>query len=296
MLRSQNVIGVTLLLVMTAIAPVAAAAQCPRGQPSIIEVAPAGVTQEVMLVGGTEYLGRVIDAGDPMRFQLLSGDVLELAHSRILCVRPVEGTRRDGQFWAEDPNTTRLFFGPTGRALQQGDGYISVFMIIMPMVAYGVTDRITVAGGTPLFFGEGVNPVLWLAPKVEVVRTPTFRGSAGVLAFFSPGERESLGVLYGVGTFGRTTDSAATFGAGWGYSTESGVFSTPALMAGFESRVSRRIKLVSENYLIAEEGVGLISFGPRFIGDRLAADLGLAAPVGSGGFFVFPLINFVYNW
>jgi hypothetical protein len=67
-------------------------------------------------------------------------------------------------------------------------------------------------------------------------------------------------------------------------------------MAGFESRVSRRIKLVSENYLIADEGVGLISFGPRSIGDRLAADLGLAAPVGSGKPFVFPLINFVYNW
>jgi hypothetical protein len=296
MLRSQNVIGVTLLLVLTAIAPVAAAAQCPRGQPSVIEVAPAGVTQEVILVGGTEYLGRVIDAGDPIRFQLLSGDVLELARSRVLCVRPVEGTLRDGQFWAEDPNTTRLFFAPTGRALPQGDGYISVFMIIMPMVAYGVTDRITVAGGTPLFFGEGVNPVLWLAPKVEVVRTPTFRGSAGVLAFFSPSESESIGVLYGVGTFGRTTDVATTVGAGWGYSTESGIFSTPALMAGFESRVSRRIKLISENYLIADEGVGLISFGPRFIGDRLAADLGLGVPIGADGLFVFPLINFVYNW
>jgi hypothetical protein len=296
MLRTHHVAAITLLMAMVAVVPAVAAGQCPRGQPSIIEVAPAGVTQEVILVGGAEYLGRVIDAGEPIRFQLLSGDILELARSRVLCVRPVEGRLHEGQFWAADPNTTRLFFGPTGRALRQGDGYISVFQIIMPMVAYGVTDRITVAGGTPLLFGEGVNPVLWLAPKVEVVRTPTFRGSTGVLALFSPGESESIGVLYGVGTFGRTTDLAATFGAGWGYSTESGIFSTPALMAGFESRVSRRIKLVSENYLIADEGVGMISFGPRFIGDRLAADLGLAAPIGSGGFFVFPLINFVYNW
>jgi hypothetical protein len=296
MLGSQYVAALTFLVAMTAMAPVAAVAQCPRGQASVIEVAPAGVTQEVILVGGTEYLGRVVDAGDPIRFELLSGDVLELARSRVLCVRTVEGTLNDGQFWPADPNTTRLFFGPTGRALGQGEGYISVFELLMPMVAFGLTDRITVAGGTPLFIGSGGVQLFWLAPKMEVVRTPTFRGSAGVLALFSPGEGESIGVLYGVGTLGRTTDLAATVGAGWGYSTESGIFSTPALMAGFEARASRRIKLISENYLFPDEGVGIISLGPRFIGDRLAADLGLAAPIGAGEFFVFPLINFVYNW
>lgn len=301
MLRSDRIAAMVVLMTAAAttgvaMGPAAAAAQCPRGAASAFEVAAPGVTQEVVLDGGTAYLGRVIDDGDPVRFELLSGDVLELDHSRIRCVRTVEGQLHEGQFWPADPNTTRLFFGPTGRALPQGVGYISVFELIMPMVAFGLTDRITMAGGMPLFFGSEGIELLWLAPKVEVVRTPTFRGSAGVLALFAPGESESVGVLYGVGTFGRTTDRAATFGAGWGYSSETGIFDTPALMAGFESRVSRRVKLISENYLFPDEGMGIISFGPRFIGDRLAADLGLAAPVGAGAFFAFPLINFVYNW
>jgi hypothetical protein len=270
--------------------------QCPRGAVSVIEAAPAGVTQEVILTGRVSYLGRVIDAGDPVRFQLLSGDILELDRSRIECVRVARGRLSNGEFWPEDPNTTRLFFGPTGRALPRGDGYLSMFMVLMPMVAVGVTDRITLAGGTPLLFGPEGPQVMWLAPKVEVVRTPTVRGSAGVLALFGRGESGSIGVLYGVATVGATTDQALTAGAGWGYSTEDGIYSMPALMGGMETRVSRRIKLISENYLIPDEGVGLISLGTRFIGDRLAADLGVATPLGSGEFFVFPLVNFVYNW
>jgi hypothetical protein len=297
MRRSDQIAAMVVFMTAAAtMGTAAAAAQCPRGAASAIEVAAPGVTQEVILDGGVSYLGRVMNDQDPVRFQLLSGDVLELGHSRIQCVRPVDGQLHEGQFWPADPNTTRLFFGPTGRALPQGVGYISVFELIMPMVAFGVTDRITMAGGMPLFFGSEGIELLWLAPKIEVIRTPTFRGSAGVLALFAPGEGENVGVFYGVGTFGRTTDLAATIGAGWGYSTETGIFQTPALMAGFESRVSRRIKLISENYLFPDERFGIISFGPRFIGDRLAADLGLAAPIGAGEFFAFPLINFVYNW
>jgi hypothetical protein len=277
-------------------ASTAATAQCPRGEASVIEVLPAGTVQEVTLVGGATFVGRVVDAGDPVRFELASGDVLELRRERILCLRAIEGQIHEGQYWSPDPNATRLFFGPTGRALPRGEGYLSVFELIMPMVAFGVTDRLTLAGGMPLIFTDSGIELIWLAPKLEVIRTPTFRGSAGVLAFIMPGESESVGVLYGVGTLGRTADRAFTVGAGWGYSTEDGIYEWPAIMVGGESRLGRRVKLITENYLIPDEGVGLLSVGPRFFGDRLSADLGLAAPFGGGGFLVFPLINFVYNW
>jgi hypothetical protein len=279
-----------------ALVPAAAAAQCPAGRASVIAVPPPGATQEVILEGRATYLGRIIDDGDPIRFELLSGDVLELSRSRIVCVREVEGQRHEGEFWPTDPHATRLFFGPTGRALPGGQGYLSVFEIVMPMVAFGVTDRLTLAGGMPLIFTSDGIELLWLAPKLEVVRTPTFRGATGVLAFFSPGQSESIGILYGVGTLGRTSDQAVTLGAGWGYSTDSGIYEWPALMAGFENRLSRRVKLISENYLIPDESVGLVSLGTRFMGDRLSADLGLGLPLGVGEFFAFPLINFAYAW
>lgn len=40
----------------------------------------------------------------------------------------------------------------------------------------------------------------------------------------------------------------------------------------------------------------MLSIGPRFFGDRISADLGLAFPVTGEGFFAFPVINFCWTW
>lgn len=287
-----------LLLALVAIlSPAAGAAQaCPDGRLSQIAEAEGDEVQEVALVGGASYMGRVIEAGDPVRFELLSGDVLEIARERILCLRAVAGSRQDGEFWREDPNDTRLFFGPTGRALRQGEGYFSVVEIVMPFLSFGITDRLTVSGGLPLIFTSEGPELAWLAPKVELVRTDAFRGSVGVLAFFAADEGSS-GVLYGVGTFGRTSDHGVTVGAGWGYSSRDGIHDAPAFMLGGETRTGRSTKIITENYYFPDDHSGILSVGPRFFGERLSADLGLAMPFGSGlGFFVFPLVNFSWNW
>ena len=285
------------LAVTAALAPGILAAQtCPDGSAFQIAVAGPDEVQEVTLAGGANYMGRVVFAGDPVRFELLSGDVLELAPERIVCLRPVAGTRHEGEFWREDPNDTRLFFGPTGRALGEGDGYFSVVEILMPFLSFGITDRVTVSGGMPLIFTSEGPQLAWLAPKVEVVRSESFRGSLGVLAFFMAGEG-SAGVLYGVGTFGSTSDRGVTVGAGWGYSSGDGIDDAPALMLGAEARTGRSTKIITENYFFPAEGFAILSAGPRFFGERLSADLGLAMPVGSGvELFVFPLVNFAWNW
>jgi hypothetical protein len=65
------------------------------------------------------------------------------------------------------------------------------------------------------------------------------------------------------------------------------------LMGGAEGRVSRSLKVMTENY-VWQNGEGIVSGGVRFLGERLSADLALAVPVGMGEFFAFPVINFVY--
>lgn len=289
--------GAALLALVLLLMPIGAMAQCREADRTIVE-APAGVVQELTLAGGGTLFGRVLEAGDPVRFELISGDVMEVRPDRIRCLRTVEGELREGDFWPVDPNTTRLFFGPTARSLAQGQGYVSVFELFFPLVALGATDRLTLAAGMPLFFtSEGVE-LFWVAPKLEVVRTAGFRAAAGVLAFLSPGAGENAGVLYGVGTFGSSSDAALTVGAGWGYDSVDGIHDSPAVMGGFEYRVARGVKLLSENYFFPAEDFAVVSFGPRFFGRRLSADLGLAMPLGAGmdGFFTFPLVNFVWNF
>lgn len=244
--------------------------------------------------GGATVYGRVAALlGDTVRIALLSGDVLEVLRGRIRSAVAFEGKVVNGEVWEPDPNETRLFFGPTARSLGRGAGYLAMYYAIMPFVGLGIGDRITVAGGAPLFLGEGMFQMFWLAPKVEVVRTGSVRGSVGTLSFFS--EKGNAGVLYGVATVGRTADAAGTFGIGYGYSSGEGLANTPALLAGFEKRVRPGVKLISENYLFLEEGV-LLAVGPRFIGKRLTADLAMVVPLFGNQPVALPFVNFVWNW
>ena len=65
------------------------------------------------------------------------------------------------------------------------------------------------------------------------------------------------------------------------------------LMGGAEGRVSRSVKVMTENY-VWKGGDGIISGGIRFLGERLSADLALAMPIGLGDVVVLPVVNFVY--
>ena len=209
---------------------------------------------------------------------------------QILEVNQAEGRVVEGQFWSADPNSSRLFFTTTGRSLRQGEAYVGTYLVVLPFLAFGVTDRITFAAGAPVLFGR-FEP-FYIAPKVQLVRTRTAQVSVGMLAFFS-GDDENLGVTYGVGTFG-TPDHAVTLGLGFGFG---GIDfeGQPVAIIGGETRASRRIKLVTENYFLPGETGLILSAGLRFIGERLSTDVGLAGfNADDDSFCCIPIVNFTY--
>lgn len=250
--------------------------------------------QAVKLTNGTVYHGRVIESADSLSIELASGGTLALARSQVRSITTVRGQMRNGEFWAQDLNETRLFFAPTARTLPRGAGYISTYMVVLPFVGYGVTDAVTIAGGVLPFFGGGSPLVGYVAPKVRVLSTESMQVAVGALAFFNSDAAESAGIVYAVTSLGRTSDLSASLGAGFGYAG-SDIEQTPVLMGGFESRISRRTKLVNENWIFPRDGV-ILSLGPRLMGERMAGDLGLAMAMFGDGAFVFPLVNFVWNW
>jgi hypothetical protein len=174
-------------------------------------------------------------------------------------------------------------------------------MLFLPFVGVGITDRITLAGGTPIFPGA-MGEVIYLAPKVTVVDRPTVDLALGSLAFFfvQSVDEGSIGILYGVGTFGEP-DRALTFGTGWAFALDDGdaeVADEPVFVVAGETRVSRRAKLLTENWFALEgEAFGVFSGGVRLLGDRLSADLGLGALVADGeATCCLPILNFVFNF
>lgn len=281
------------ILIGTAAPAQAQAPAVPQPRAVAIVVTPPGEVRELVLRDGTQAAGRVekVD-GTMVTFRTTSGAAIEVDASKILSIKPATGRVVDGSYWAADSNPTRLFFAPTGRALKRGESYFGVYEFVMPFVQFGVTDRISIGGGTPLIFGGGGGQPFWVTPKVQLVSAARTQASIGVMHFLNVGDG-SFGIAYGAVTQG-SADSAVTVGLGWAYERYDDGAGTAILMLGGEHRVSRRMKVITENYLF--DGGGLASAGVRFLGERLSADLSLVAPLGIDEFFAFPMINFVWKF
>lgn len=196
------------------------------------------------------------------------------------------------ELWPADPNPTRLFFAPTGRSLEKGEAYFGVYEVLLPFVQYGVTDRLSIGGGTPLVFGFGGDQPFWFTPKFQVVTARSTEAAVGVLHVVNMGDA-SVGMAYAVVTQGNA-DSALTVGGGYAYaSADEDRAGAPVVMLGAEKRLSKRVKFVTENYWFS--GIGLASGGLRIMGERLSADIGLVSPLGGEVAVVFPMVNFVWK-
>lgn len=262
----------------------------------------ADTVYRVRLHDGTTLYGRVVsDTEDGVTLETAGGTSVTVERSRIRSMRPARGRIVDGRFLPEDPNRTRLLFSATARPLARGEAYVSSYMLFFPFAAIGVTDRFTMAGGTPVLPGA-MGELFYLAPKYTVASRANSDLAVGALAFFATREVDegSLGILYGVGTFG-DPNQALTAGVGWGFSLGGGdarISSDPVLVGGGEVRMGERTKLLTENWLWIGRGNSgaILTGGIRFFGENLSADLGLGMGVDQRNVgCCLPLVNFVYN-
>jgi hypothetical protein len=253
-------------------------------------------TQEVRLRDGSVLFGTVeISGEDHIVFRTVGGAEIKVSRDAIVSIEPARGDVIAGEFQRADPNTTRLLFAPTGRALQRGDGYFGFYYFMMPFVQVGLTDRISIGGGTPLMFGfdEGQRP-FWVTPKVQLVNRQRVQAAAGVMHIAAP-DVGSLGIAYGVVTAGKP-DESVTVGIGTGYRRfEGDNAATAIVMVGGQRRLRSGIKWVTENYLWTG-AEGIVSSGIRFYGERLSADVALFAPIGMDEFIVLPFVNVVWTF
>ena len=281
---ARTLIALSFVLMTILALPTIAAAQASQ--------LPEGRTElhELVLKDGSRMYGTVERETDTeIVFKTQSGATVTARRLDIVSLKRVKGRIENGTFLRTDQHRSRLFFAPTGRSLEKGQVSLGVFYIVAPFVQVGVTDRFSVGGGTPLYFGfdEAYRP-FWITPKLQVYDSPRAQAAIGLLQVFNF-DGDNAGIAYGVSTFG-DSDNALTIGGGLGYTDDS---RTGIVMVGGERRVRSNLKLITENY-IWKNGDGIVSGGVRFIGERLSADLSLAVPMGFGDFVAFPVVSFMY--
>jgi hypothetical protein len=265
--------------------PAAFAQPAPPGTDGVVRL------YELILRDGSRLFGSIEHQSDAsVEFRTPSGTLVTAKRTEIESLKEITGSLVDGEFLRSDPNVTRLFFGPTGRSLQKGQGYLGVYGLFVPFVQYGLTDRISLGGGTPLIFGiDEEDRPFWVTPKVQVLHAGSTDVAVGVMHAFTGGDGKG-GVGYVVATRGSLRGSL-TGGFGVGYAVNGG--RARIVMFGGERQVRRNLAFVSENY-VWKDGKGIASAGMRFFGERLSADLAFAVPLGADETFVFPVVNFVF--
>ncbi len=286
----------TLMLAALLCACAAALPTRATAQVSDTAAASADSLYTIRLTDGSVLYGRIVEeTASAVSVLTQAGVTVRLERAQIESITPMAGRVVDGRVWPEDPNQTRLFFGPTGRAVGAGRGYLGVYEVFFPFLTYGVTQNFSISAGTPII-PEVIGKYWYFAPKLTVHQTERTAIAAGVLAVAV--EDETAGIVYGAGTFG-PSDRAVTAGVGWGFS-DGDLHNQAVLMVGGEWRTGRSTKFISENYLIpgADGGEGgILSGGMRFFGERLSADLGAAFLLGDcSGACWLPLVNFVYSF
>ena len=255
----------------------------------------------ISLADGTQLEGVIIqETENHILVETLSGLEIKVPRTSIITIK----RHRASAFSRPDPNYTRLLFAPTGRPLRRGDAYFFNHYVFFPGMAYGLTDHFSLAAGLSVIPGLGLSEqVLSLAPRFGLYDSGDVALSAGVL-YMKVADEGAGGMAFVVGTKG-TPAKSFTCGIGLGYIAEEGenvdFAEHPVLLLGGNIRLSESMALVSENWLITGEDLGLdqqpLGLALRFLGSKIAVDAGviIIGEVIEEGFPI-PWLSFVYNF
>ncbi|MDE0962401.1 MAG: hypothetical protein OSB73_04680 [Candidatus Latescibacteria bacterium] len=257
----------------------------------------------ITLTDGTQVQGTILRQ-DKTHITIATSSGLEVKVPRdsIVSTRNIKSS--NGALTRSDPNYSRLMFAPTGRPLRRGQGYWSNYYIFFPGITYGLTNQISMTAGLSVFPGLGLgDQLLSLAPKIALYQNEDFALSAGTL-YMSITDEIGGGMAFLVGTKG-SPDKSFTAGLGLGYINEEDepvdFAAHPVILLGSNIRLSDSLALVSENWFITGENLGLdeqpLGIALRFFGKDLAVDLGaiIIGKVIKEGFPI-PWLSAVYHF
>ncbi len=202
-----------------------------------------------------------------------SGLEVKVPRNSIVSTRNIKSS--NGALTRSDPNYSRLMFTPTGRPLRSGQGYWSNYYISFPGITYGLTNQISITAGLSVFPGVGLgDQLLSLAPKIALYQNDDFALSAGTLY---------MSLIDEIGGTKGSPDKSFTAGLGFGYINEQDEPVDFAMhlviLLGSNIRLTDSLALVSENWFITGENLGLgeqsLGIALRFFGKDLAVDIGV---------------------
>lgn len=196
----------------------------------------------------------------------------------------------------DNPNESRMFVMPTAKPVRSGQGYLALNEFVFPTITFGIENVLSFTAGISILFGSE-NQLIHLAPKITVYNSSQISIATG-LFYVRPlsGTRNSLGIIYGMGTYDYEFISL-TFGGGYGFE-EDRFSKTGLIIIGGEIKIFDGFSILSENWYPFKTDEAINSYGIRFYGGTLAFDIGFVVPQKKvkAGIPKIPWVALVYNF
>lgn len=242
----------------------------------------SGELVRLTMSDGTRVTGRIetVTSDSVQLFTAYFG-LVDLPQKQISSVKYLSDySASDSIYNMVNPNASRHFFSPTAIPLHKREGYYQNFYVAFNMLNWGLTDHLSIGiAAVPFvwFIEDGFN--IMLTAKYGYPLTDKLYAGTGVIAGILPGEAFG-GIAYGLLTYG-SKNSNITAGAGYGYLLTD--YANPEYqdeertvvlnLAGMV-RLSEHLGLVSENWYFTRQDLLLISYGGRYIGNKISIDVG----------------------
>lgn len=209
--------------------------------------------------------------------------------------------------WFENPNASRYLLSSSAIPMEKKTGYYQNTWIFVNSFGYAFTRNLSLSGGFEIIslLAEGDGPyAFYLNPKASFkVAKNLYLGGTILYAntFRTIDEFGGLATLNGSFTYGNMNNNI-TATVGWG--SADGEFSAqPLITISGMARVSKRIGLISENWMVPNAGdnegyYGVFSYGIRFLGEKIAIDLAFLnnKDIASEIIIGIPWLDFVVNF
>jgi preprotein translocase subunit YajC len=264
---------------------------------------------QITLNDGSIVSGKLVSITDK-EVIIQSGTIGEvrLQKENIKTMLPVSSfDQKKSGIWFTNPNPTKYLLGNSAIPLEKNTGYYQNSWIFFNSFSYAFTNNISLSGGMEIFsiLAKGKGPyAFYLNPKASFKVANNFYAGGSFLyanTIRSISEFGGLGTFNAFGTYGNKNNNI-TGALGWGWAD--GEFSSkPLITISGMTRVSKRIALVSENWIVPgidsnSSYYGIFSYGIRFLGEKTAIDLAFInnRDIAKGIIIGIPWLDFVINF
>ncbi|MCB0531388.1 MAG: hypothetical protein KDD14_04255 [Saprospiraceae bacterium] len=239
---------------------------------------------------GNEFTGQVISQdAKTVVLKTEHFGIITIQRDIITGIRPAKKTKVvNGRVWFENPYAPRYFVGSSAYGLRKGEGAYENSMLFLNQVSYGFSDQFSLGVGFAPFIiiDDELFPV-WLMPKFSIpIEQDKFYIALGGMfgyefnSYYDEADNTAnFNAAYVQVTYGSRDNN---FSAGVGVNFSHGSWSrSPVYSLAGTVRLAPRFGLLAESYFFKDYGdqVSIVALGTRFMGRRIAIDVGLALSV-----------------